>query len=658
MRDLATCASRRACAGFASVKSQARAAFVLMKQRMLVLASIPVVLIAMVPMLDLRAVFNLDWINHLWLIEYFGEFFKQNGAMPRVVNTAEIVGMPTALFYGRTFYSVVGALSAMAGSALAVRLMVWTVLTLQFLHVGRTAVRLGAGQAQALALAAFVTWSIYPLTNLYNRSALTEFFAVALLTCSLMCLLAAAFTDEDAIRHYDWIAAGFFYVVAAGTHPLTAVFGGIFLAILGLVVFLAGGGPGRKFLFVSGLINVALASVVLSPWLYLLYCFGSRLSVTGNKDFNAWLFRQGGFFPDSLDNFWSRLSPVPLDLRSVLHGLKDVSTPYLEAQVALPLVVMLAWMIPAARRALRRENSHSDAFAVTCASIVLAGLAFAVSVRPSLSAWFGGMFDILQYPYRLTSYVNLGALSAVLALGTMVWRPVRRDRRRWNACLAACVGLSFAAVTLKLVHAYAIRNTTVASGGVVPVVRPLVTPFGRAEASAAWRPVPFAAAFHVDRLPTTFYAIGDYMMPDGFGSAPPSGTVPTIYRVFHIRNGPGFGSTSPMEVSVAELTLLVTDVQPFPWNRLTIDGVAVAQASTDIVSLTSGGEIIFHALSVLVPIGTHRIGFVLAEDGFWTWSNRISWLVLLLWLVIWCAAAAAQIYDPRARSVKIRSSWR
>jgi len=633
--------SAAACVRFAHAALRSPPTPALTNQTVLVLASVPTVLIVAIPMLDPRAVFAVDWVNHLWLIEYFGEFFNQNVTMPSVVNTAEFVGMPIALFYAHKFYAIAGALSAVVGSGLAVRMMAWTILMVQFLYICRAAIGLGADRIQAIALGIIVSWSIYPLTNLYNRGALTEFFSIALLTCSLACLLHATLGDKDKTpTRHDRHAAGLFFVAAAFTHPLVALFGGLFLGILGILVFLMGGGPGRKSLLGFGFVGACLVGAVLGPWLDLLYRFKSITET----------FRNNSFLPDSLDYFWSRLSPVPLDLRSLRDGIQGVSTPYLDAQVTLPLIILLGGMTVIAWRAVRAGRRNRDALAITCASVALAALAFSVSVRPSLSAWFGGIFDVFQFPYRLTSYVNLGALSATLALGPIVWGRPTRDQRWLNFCLAICVALSFAAVTLKLIHASAIRDASIPPRA-LPILRPLDTAFGDEDPSITWKPSPFREALHVDRLPTTFYGHGQYTITNGFGEAPAPGSVPVVYRAFTVRDGAQFGSIVPIEVTLAQTTLLVTNVQPFPWNRLTADGVLIPQRSTAVSIMMSNGRVVAFGLALLVPAGTHRIDFRFVDDGIWTRWNWISWVVLFLWFgfALCCATTVTEIARPGAR---------
>ena len=44
-------------------------------------------------------------------------------------------------------------------------------------------------------------------------------------------------------------------------------------------------------------------------------------------------------------NILSILSPFPFDFRSIQKGVQDVSTPYLDTQVVLPLVILIAVFI-------------------------------------------------------------------------------------------------------------------------------------------------------------------------------------------------------------------------------------------------------------------------------------------------------------------------
>jgi hypothetical protein len=114
------------------------------------------------------------------------------------------------------------------------------------------------------------------------------------------------------------------------THPLTALFGGVFLISIGLGAWFA---LRKPWLAIVGIFNLATAALVLSPWCYVVHRFGRSLPLTDPGLIKEG-FRKDTFFPDSIDNLWSRLSPVPVDFRSILKGT-DVSTPYLDAQIIL-----------------------------------------------------------------------------------------------------------------------------------------------------------------------------------------------------------------------------------------------------------------------------------------------------------------------------------
>lgn len=231
--------------------------------------------------------------------------------------------MPLTIFYGNKFYAMTGAISAVLGAAVTVRLLASVVLLLQFWQVHRAMIFLGAEQLVAVSTAIFSTWAIYPLTNLYNRSALTEFFAVALLTCSvasLLCVIAGRKADRP-----SWVMSGFLFAAAAVTHPITAAFGALSLAVIGGVAIALADRAHRFRLAAFGVVNVLLVGLVLAPWLFVLWAFRGRLPIADPAT-NALYFRDKGFFPDSLDNLWSRLSPMPLDLRSIRQGVEGVST--------------------------------------------------------------------------------------------------------------------------------------------------------------------------------------------------------------------------------------------------------------------------------------------------------------------------------------------
>lgn len=587
------------------------------------------VAVALVPLFPLRTIFAIDWINHLWAIEYFGEYLLRNAAVPDVINTEQLVGAPLTTFYGSKFYGVAGAISAVLGAAVTVRLLACAVLLLQFWQVHRAMILLGAERSVAIVTAVLTTWAIYPLTNLYNRSALTEFFAVAFLTCSLASLLCIVLNRK--LDRQSAVLCGFMFAVAAMTHPLTAAFGALLLSVIGGIGVAFAEGAHRLRLVAFGVVNALLIGIVMSPWLFVLWIFRDRLPIADPAT-NSRYFRDQGFFPDNVDNIWSRLSPMPLDLRSITRGIEGISTPYLDAQVSVPLLLLGAVLAVAAMQQPGKpgEPGTRIALGVGLSAILMAVLVLVLSVRPSISGWFGGLFDILQFPYRLTAYVNLFMLAAIIALGALAAARGKQLGTPLICCLTASLALAAAGVAMKLVHANAIA-TQLAPGQTLAVARALETGFGTEDPTVAWIPQPFRSTDHLNRLPTTLYGSASYTTE--FTLPPADRTLTRRYVAFRTMQGQDFGRVPPIVLDLAEPTIVVTNVQPFAWNVLALDGAAIPRAETMVVDIEARGAWgSDHRLAVIVPAGRHELTVRFAASRAWSVLDFVSWVCFLLWL--------------------------
>src|SRR5262249_49154719 len=154
--------------------------------------------------------------------------------------------------------------SSILGSGLAIRCFAVGTLVLQFFVVFRSLTAVCIQRNTALTVATLLVWGTYSLTNLYNRSALTEFFSLSLLTCSISTLLVLFLkVDEEEIKLSSWLQPGFFYALAAVTHPLTAAFGGLFMIAIGMGA-VAVTRSWKLLLF--GVANGVAISIILSPW--------------------------------------------------------------------------------------------------------------------------------------------------------------------------------------------------------------------------------------------------------------------------------------------------------------------------------------------------------------------------------------------------------
>jgi hypothetical protein len=552
--------------------------------------------------LDLRKMYAGDWANHLWMIEYAARYWQAHGSPPLVIHTNEVVGFPGPIFYAGKFQALAGLLATVVGAALAFRLLAAVSMLVQFLQVVRAAISLGLDYRLGFVIGWLVSWGIYPLTNLYNRGALTEFIAVLWLTSATAAFVTLIFRSLLGQRSwFDAVSFGFFYTCAALTHPLTAVFGFLFLLPLAL---LALSFACNRWLLKIFLTNAVATGSVLAVWIYGVICFGSSLAIS-NPEHNRELFRRDEMFSHSVDQVWTRLSPLPSDPR-IRGTIRNVIDPYLDAQISLPLLVLLVGAVILGCR----QRTCSDSIArflipLGVTAIGLAALAFILSVCPSMSGWFFGAFDILQFPYRLVSYVNLNLLVALLAfLGLARQRNQKMlsgDRYIYLISVGIAVIVGAAALVVKLTHANATRFH------VGPEVR------------------------RTTDLPPSFYWQFDYDVVRWLHWCEAGQDLKAAK--FSVGSGNDIGNVYPISLSLSVPQIVQTNILPFAWNQLLIDASVVAKSDL-LVSRSNQFPLAEHAEFVAVRLnsGLHRLEYRFQPDALWVGLNWVSWIIFLVWL--------------------------
>jgi hypothetical protein len=591
-------------------------------------------------LLDVRSTFYLDWFNHLWMIDYYAEYFRQHHVLPDVFITNTVVGIPVPLFYGGKFYALTGIIGSFVGSAVAFRLVAFLALLIQLWHVERAVRCVSNGyRLLPLTVAAIVTWGIYSLTNLYNRSALTEFVAVAFLTAAVSCALVLVIRLASGWRsYYDAISVGLFYAAAAVTHPLTALFGSIIIASIGLAAVVT---LRRSWFLGVSFFTGLLIGTVLAPWLYVCYRFSASLPISDPVTNRTW-FQGKFFFPESIDNAFSRLSPIPIDWRVILEGI-SIETPYLEAQISVPLVLIAVALTCFWRNSERGGNRKYKLLLQTIGSLSFAlfWLFLFVSIRPSISGFFGGFFDILQFPYRLTTYINLATFIVVFALaGLTDWGRLATDKftSAKTAVVIICVTLSLCALSLKLIHADAVRSVDPLTNS-----RNLTQKFGLplpADLSANGRSGIWGPVHGSTDLPTTYYGYFSYSVLDGLATTLPVGFEVSKPIKFLPGQSSRFGEVDPADVYLAEPTLVATNVQPFPWNVLFVDGGAVQRRNVLAMPVSDYPRWMGASLEAIpLSAGRHVLEYRFIPEKCWSILNTVSWTVLMGWIVIWLVVA-------------------
>ena len=556
--------------------------------------------------LPLQRQFYADWYNNLWIIAYTGEYFRRNLQFPLTLNTVQAIGVPFPIFYGTLLYPIAGIVSSVVGAAISLRILLLAVSWVQAGVVVKLVQAIYPDRKAAWAIAAVVSFATYPLTNVYNRSAIAEFVAASLLV-SACCLWFRAVYCERETNRIACSAAWFLLALSAGSHPITAVLGLSCFAVLVLVAIM--GSAERRTVLGVTLWNAALLFASISPWLYVTLTFHKQLLVMT-------VFPSVQVFSDSIGLGWVRFFPVPFDIRTLKPVLvRSILTPCLDAQInfGLLLVAVLLWYEAFRQIRQRQLTMKNYVVAAGCCSVV-----FVLTVYASLSTWAWahglGILGFIQFSYRLITYCDLALLLTVITLLKGL-SAVRSDiRNRLGMYLAIAVALSIAGVLIKFEHAAAIEVTGVVPGTERTGNRAVLT-----------------------ELPQWFYGLDGYVAREGFKKAVGQGRL--------IRLSPDvdthFGAVSPTLLNGSGL--FETNVQAFPWNRLVLDGKPLLPSDTYVTE--------YHRLAAYSARKQTSVSYSFIPDRTYVCLRWLSGIVVCAWA---CWLISAGFWKQAVRS---RDGW-
>ncbi len=533
--------------------------------------------------------FAFDWNNHLWMIAYTGEYFRHHLSFPSTLNTNEVIGIPISIFYGSLLYPVAGLVSALTGAAIALRVIAVALFWLQCTQVAKLVRAVYPGRDVAWAVAAVVSFAVYPLTNLYNRSAITELVAVSLLVSACSIWLRVIYTSDGPDA---WASASFAWLLltlSAGSHPITAVLGGVLFCLLLVGGFV--GAARRRALARVIVVNAPMFLVVLSPWLYATLTFHRDLWITS-------LIPSVKVYSDSIDLWWIRLFPIPFDIRPLRAALGSVSTAYLDAQINFGLLIIVCFLVFQVGRRVRRHQMPFTREA-GAGAVCLGLFALVCYGSTSISVWsrLPQFLAFFQFAYRLVTYCDLFLLAAVVVLLSSL-RPFHEELRRpLTMCLAAAVAVMTLGVPVKFAHAAAVQRTGVLPG---------IGIFGERETLA--------------HLP------GSVQWPDygdrtGFAGVLADAPVTRL----SVGTGKHFGQVDNA-TSPTGSNRVATNIEAFPWNRVVLDGREVPLSET-----YTSDWFLSAALAVNEPSVNHVVGYKFSPDRLYTVLRTTSGLVLAGW---------------------------
>jgi hypothetical protein len=551
-------------------------------------------LIPLVPLFRLHNAFYGDWVNHIWLIGYVGEYFRRHGSFPVTLDTNYMIGIPFPVFYGFLYYPIAGVVSALLGANVALRITVWSVMLLQCVQVGKTVIALGAERRVALGITLLTATAIYPLSNLYNRAAITELIATSLLL-SAFCCLARIPLSPDHSQWMETLQAGLFFALSAGSHPITAVLGGAFLSAWTAFTIYAAG-KARRRLIPAFACTAALVVLALSPWLRAMMLYGSRIEVARQFAQYHLIYYEG------IDQLGSRFSPYPYDGRALIAGTV-VATPYLDAQVNFPLLLLGVFLLFHLIRMLRSGelSPGRPRLALVGVTVVAFLMLGAASIWPAIWGPLYSHTGMIQFSYRLVTYLDLLLLALVLFLISALRPRAAAIAGQLNLCLLLCAGLALQNVVIKYGHAWAVETANVVPGALLLDDRNQL----------------------VD-IPGFFYGASNYQIEDEYPPNPASGPPATLQAALKVDTGERFGFPRDGHFRYDHAAYAATNVMPFPWNRVLLNGKEVPASQMRRAP----------GLAIPVTAGECTVQYRLQPDPWWMRLRMLSFTVLAIWAVM------------------------
>lgn len=376
-----------------------------------------------------------DWLVHLWYVWHQTDWMRDHLLPTYYVNYPDGVLYPHFAFNAGPLSAIAGATSlVVGGDGLAAYVIWWTLAVVSayggFYWLGRMA-RLGRLAAQVPALV-FVT-SAYYVTLIYGRGDWPEFVAVS----SMPLLVAASLSILRAHRLAlgSTAALAVSTVLFTGSHAITLVYGTIFLLTV-LTALVASVPEARRMFTRSGTLRWACVvgpAVMVNAWFLLpfgAYQHLTRISVANGR--SELMLNLG----------------KPIVRPEALFTLERASAiePSQQFVVGLPVLAM-AWVLITLLVVLVRR-AGSPAWRRTLIVLVLLTTAVtALMMDVGLFLALPAKAQLLQFTYRLESFVLMGVSAAMIAALVLARESTWRVAHAWRLLLVPLVVFSWIAAS-------------------------------------------------------------------------------------------------------------------------------------------------------------------------------------------------------------------
>lgn len=398
--------------------------------RTALLLGLPAVLVGILawPMLFTGNAFNEDWVNHLWYMWNQSQAIRANLHPSLFLNNPHGVFYPQYAFYGGTIYALAGTLSLLLGEAPLETYVITYLMGFAASYGGWywLARMAGLGRWWAQAPGAIFITSAYYITLIYARGDWPEFLAVS--TIPLLLAAGLSVLRSERLRIGPAVALAGSSIVFFGAHNLTMVWGSTVIVLTGVLVLLCVPQV-RKWLTPRGTIRVVCLVVpgfLVNAWFLLpLIAYEAHTMIGVNYPF--WrLYLESNMFIVDTEHIFSLSRTTAFAPGSVFV-------------VVLPLVT-IAWALISVIIFLRRgvRNPWTRVLLICAGVTTLMGV---VMTHASLILALPRPYAMLQFSYRLESYVLLGVSGSVL-VALVLARSGTQRTRIWAWSVVPVVALS------------------------------------------------------------------------------------------------------------------------------------------------------------------------------------------------------------------------
>lgn len=330
-----------------------------------------------------------DLVSNVWFTNFYKEFYLQYFTFPQTFNVENNLSLNIfPVFYGDFAYRLFAFASIFFHLTAAKALWLSLFLTIYvFIYINIYLYNLKFENIKISSMLTVIAiFTTYTLTNLYTRGAIIEFIATLFLIISINMLLI--FFSINKYKYF--FATGFtlFFALSSTVHPITCLLGCIFIIpLIPYAVF--------KF-FKTGTRKSNIIFIFLLLSLYIGINGHFALATMLAKNYFSSLFYV--IYYPYIDNFITRLSPLPLDIRMYEQiSLKNISSPGLVSQVNILFFILITAMVAAFR-------SKKIIFIYSITTICFFSLVyFSVTPLKNLQA----LISLIQFPYRITTYSNI-----------------------------------------------------------------------------------------------------------------------------------------------------------------------------------------------------------------------------------------------------------